>query len=295
MEKNNNIIGDAFDKIIEMSGINQKRRANDYIGEDGLRRCGVCNFPKEKKIEVPMLGQRFVPVICKCEHDAFVQEKERERLEEEKRRIDELVKYSLVDNRFKESTFDNAQQNDENKMYLTAARNYCERFADMKRMNKGLLLYGEPSTGKTFIAYCIANDLIKRCVPVMVTSIVRLTSATSLSKGEEEFSRMIEKMNSAHLLIIDDLGTERETDYKMEQVFNVIDSRYNAKKPMIITTNLTMEEMKNTTDIRKRRVFERIFEVCYPLRIVGKSWRRETARNDYQEMKSILFGGMNEN
>lgn len=57
-------------------------------------------------------------------------------------------------------------------------------------------------------------------------------------------------MNQSKLLIIDDLGAERGTDYSLERVYDIIDSRYRSNKPIILTTNLTMEQMKNCEDIR---------------------------------------------
>ena len=75
----------------------------------------------------------------------------------------------------------------------------------------------------------------------------------------------IEKMNQSKLLIIDDLGAEIGTDYSLERVYDIIDSRYRRNKPIILTTNLTMEQMKNCEDIRYNRIYDRIFEMCYPV------------------------------
>lgn len=161
----------------------------------------------------------------------------------------------------------------------------------MYARNKGLLFYGEPSTGKTYLASCIANALLKKRVPLIVTSIIKLTSASGpFSKEAEEQRLLVRKMNAARLLVIDDLGTERETDYKMEQVFEIIDSRYGAKRPMIITTNLSLYQMQHEPNMRKRRVYERIFEICHPVEFTGPSWRWNTAEKDYDEINNILLG-----
>ena len=98
-------------------------------------------------------------------------------------------------------------------------------------------------------------------------------------------------MNEAKLLVIDDLGSERNTDYKMEQVFEVIDSRYGAKRPMVITTNLSLKQMHFEEDIRRKRIYERIYEVCFPVQFTGSSWRFEKASNDYDDVKDILLDG----
>ena len=97
-------------------------------------------------------------------------------------------------------------------------------------------------------------------------------------------------MNAADLLILDDLGAERNTEYAVETVYNVIDSRYRVGKPVIVTTNLTLEEMQNSTDIKCHRIYDRIFEVCYPLRFEGKSMRGKEATGRFNEMKVLLEG-----
>ena len=95
-------------------------------------------------------------------------------------------------------------------------------------------------------------------------------------------------MNQADLLIIDDLGAERETSYALERVYNVIDSRYRANKPMLLTTNLGVEELKNSDNIQYRRTYDRILEICYPVEFTGPSWRRKEAGTRYNEMLKLL-------
>ena len=96
------------------------------------------------------------------------------------------------------------------------------------------------------------------------------------------------RMNTTRLLVLDDFGAERNTDFKAEQIFTVIDSRYSAKKPMIITTNLT--DFKTETDIRRKRVYDRIFEVCTPIKIDGESKRRAEGQRRRESIRAILEG-----
>ncbi len=91
-------------------------------------------------------------------------------------------------------------------------------------------------------------------------------------QGQDE-AAYIGMLNACSLLIIDDLGAERNTDYALEKVYNVIDSRVRTDKPMILTTNLTFDEMMRNPDIRYRRIYSRIFEHCFPVEISGKSSR----------------------
>ena len=87
----------------------------------------------------------------------------------------------------------------------------------------------------------------------------------------EDRSEFIASFDEYDLLIIDDLGVERSTEYAMEQMFFVIDSRFRSRKPMIITTNLKLSELKNPPDLAHARIYDRILERCAPILFDGKN------------------------
>ena len=95
-------------------------------------------------------------------------------------------------------------------------------------------------------------------------------------------------MNSAKLVIFDDLGAERNTDYALEKIYNIIDSRYRRKLPMLLTTNLTIDEMKDEEDRRYSRIYDRIFETCYSMQFTGPSWRKKEANRRFTEMEKLF-------
>ena len=86
----------------------------------------------------------------------------------------------------------------------------------------------------------------------------------------EDRSEFIASFDEYDLLIIDDLGVERSTEYAMEQMFFVIDSRYRSRRPMIITTNLKLSELKNPPDLAHARIYDRILERCAPILLTGR-------------------------
>ena len=257
-------------------------RPGDYMGDDGVLHCGVCGKPKEHRFKH---NGRFVGCICQCEKDEMEREEAERQRQRELDRVKELASYSLVDERFHESTFDRfAAATPEDQRILRICRNYVEHFDEMLAANAGLLFFGSPGTGKTFAASCIANALMERRVPVLVTSIVRLTA----NIFGDDLNELLERMNTARLLVLDDFGAERNTEFKAEQIFTVIDARYAAKKPMIITTNLT--DFKSETDVRRRRVYDRIFEVCTPIKMDGTSKRRAEGQKKRDSIRAILEG-----
>ena len=170
---------------------------------------------------------------------------------------------------------------------MDKARAYVENWKEAYKSNIGLLLFGDVGTGKSFFAGCIANALLDQDVPVLMTNfptiLNRLTGMFS-----EDRSEFIASFDEYDLLIIDDLGVERSTEYAMEQMFFVIDSRYRSRRPMIITTNLKLAELKNPPDLAHARIYDRILERCAPILFAGKNFREENAGATRQAAKDIV-------
>ena len=291
-------IGDIIGAVIKRAEQNNPLEEGDYLDEEGFIICGKCHTRRQIEIDMPDLSaksfdpnkkvRRKVPVSCRCRAEAARQEELRLQREKEMEAIQALKKQSLMDERVREATFEAFRKTEHNAYNLRLCRRYAEHFDEMLEKNQGLLFYGNVGTGKTFAAACIANYLLERRRPVVMTSFVKLLDA--MQSFKEEDSVMISRLNKAKLLIIDDLGTERSTDFALEKVYNIIDSRYRVKLPVIFTTNLTMAEMKETTDRRYARIYDRIFELCYPMQFTGPSWRKTEAARRFEDMKSFLEG-----
>lgn len=256
----------------------------DHIGEDGLVYCGKCGSRKQLRVK---FGDKthVVRCVCKCESKELEEKKRQEEYEEQMRRINRLKEASMMDKKYREVTFDKYEVREENKKVFEMAKKYADRFQDMYKKNQGLLLYGPVGTGKSFTAACIGNYLLDNAKPVIMTSFVKILQDIWENDREAE---CITILNSASLLIVDDLGTERETDYALEKVYNIIDSRVRANKPMIITSNLELNDMMECEDIRKKRIYDRILECCYPMYVGGKSFRMMKAAQRFDEMKDFL-------
>lgn len=241
----------------------------DFIADDGFLHCGTCGERKEFKL--PLNGH-MVPVLCAC---GKAERRAAERAEERRQaqaRMSELASYSLIDRRFRESTFAAAVRTDENTKALDIARRYCDEWPRMLEHNVGLIFYGNPGTGKTFLSACIANELMRQMVPVLATSIIKLGSVDA-----ETLEETLHRMRSAELVVLDDFGAERDTDFMRERVYSVIDSRYANKRPMIITTNIDLATMRENTDISVARVYQRIRAMCRVVKLQGASWRAREA------------------
>ena len=247
--------------------------------KDGLLYCGHCNTPKQCRI--PIGGSvRLVGCQCACAAREYDAEKKARADREKRLRIETLRADGIRDKSLTACRFDTATMSEE----IVKCKRYADAWDDMRRENNGLLLWGNTGNGKTFAAACIANELIDRGIPAMITSFPRILNA---GYDKEE---IIEQVHYYPLMVIDDLGAERSSEYAMETVYTVIDERYKAKKPLIVTTNLTLDELCRPKDMTYQRIYDRILEMCTPLVFNGGSLRRDKANKRLRYVKSVLEG-----
>ena len=242
-----------FEQVLNNINDNASRPESEYVGSDGLLHCSVCNIATQTKVEI--LGKiRVVGCICFLESN--------------------MAQWTFANDDGKDVKLSEAMQN------------YVKNFTEFRKNGKGLLLHGTVGTGKTYFAAAIANALIDEGYKVLMTNFASLTNKIQgMFEGKQEF---INDLNRYSLLILDDLGAERKSEFMQEQVFNIIDSRYRSGLPFIITTNLTMDEIKKPQEIGYSRIYDRILERCFPVEVSGGSRRRQNVRDTYFDMKDKL-------
>ena len=218
-----------------------------------------------------MLGDREKLVWCTCQcRDTQANKSNAER-------IKKLQKLGSVS---PNCTFDRAQTS----RPVDVCRRYASRWDDAEKRGAGLLLWGGVGTGKTFAAHCIANELINRGIPVLITSLSRV-----MNSGFDR-TAILSRIRETPLVCFDDLGVERSSEYALETVFLLVDERYRSGRPLIVTTNLTEKELHFPQDIDRKRIYDRILERCVPLHFDGGSKREEQAAETRKFMKELLEG-----
>lgn len=155
---------------------------------------------------------------------------------------------------------------------------FCEAYVN----GYGFTLSGGPGTGKTFAAACIANELIDKGYTVYIRTLADILSEIQRSFTDKEADSgeaVIKRLVSADLLIIDDLGIQRHTEFSDETAFQVINQRVLMKKPLITTTNLSRLQMSNPQELRDKRLFDRVLENSPIIEIQGASRRTSNSKN----------------
>ena len=123
-------------------------------------------------------------------------------------------------------------------------------------------------------------------IPVRMTNFAAVLN--DLSGSFEGRNQYIARLCRYPLLILDDFGMERGTEYGLEQVYNVIDSRYRSGKPLIVTTNLSLDELQHPQDTPHARIYDRLLEMCAPILFTGTNFRRQTAQNKLDKLKTMM-------
>ena len=256
---------------------------NEYTGRDGLRYCRKCHEPTQYRI-VFMGRERIVPCLCTCGKKEFEREKletaERDRLYE----IARMKAAGIQDRHLREWTFAKA----EDTPVIRMAQNYVKNWKRVKAENLGLLFWGDVGTGKSYAAACIANALLEMRIPVLMTNFSKMLNQMGGLYSEERFS-YISSLSGFSLLIIDDLGIERSTEYAKEQVYSIIDERYKSGLPVVVTTNLTIEDLRCPLQLADARIYSRILEMCTPVHVAGSDRRTAAGKSKQEILKEVLF------
>lgn len=258
----------------------------EYI-KDGMVYCKKCHERLDIN-PIEFLQSKIFTRNCRCK-------REEEKANEERRKKEEIRRLKTVC--FKSPiqwnhTFDNFRGRPTQPYII--AKNFAKEFTQMKKENIGLLFYGSVGSGKSYLASAIANYLIEEeRISVLIKNFAEIINHFQSGGFQLDKNEYIGKLANVPLLILDDLGIERDTSYAKEQVYNIINSRYLKQKPTIITTNLALETITHEgNDIEYQRIYSRILEMCIPVMVVGKDIRRNIQQEKLESVKeTLLYGG----
>ena len=176
--------------------------------------------------------------------------------------------------------FENFEVNSNNKKVCQSLKEYTDKLVNSKE-RKGLILVGNNGVGKTHLACSIANELIKNGIPIIYGTLINLlaelksTYDNDNNISEMEIIKLYEKVD---LLVIDDLGKEKPSEWGLEKLFTIINSRYENNLPVIITTNYDQNSLINRLSINGeietvKSIISRLYEMCYLVKIEDRDHR----------------------
>ena len=255
--------------------------------KDGHAYCKTCHERKDGEVKSLMDMKFIFKNNCKCDRERFEKQKQREKEQE----IERLKRSCFISMSQWAYTFDN-YKGEKDKSY-TIAKNYVKEYEQMKKENIGLLFCGTVGSGKTYLACCIANALIEEyMIRVKIRNFAQIINDLQKSGFDLDKNEYIESLTNVSVIILDDLGIERDTSYAKEQVYNIVNSRYLKQKPTIFTTNLPYEKIQNSDDgVEYERIYSRIIEMCIPIKVMGEDFRKRLQKEKLKQNKERLLKG----
>ena len=263
---------------------------NTYKGEDGLLYCTKCHTLRVTENVIPVFEKRM-PIPCKCMREAEQKAKSKEEYNRKMQMLDKLRTASLLGDRYKDTKFESTDLSvgGEFEKAFRRCQKYCDIADDALAKGYGMYLYGNSGTGKTHLTACICNALIEsyhQCLFTNFFEISRLIRSTFNRNAEAE--GVIKRICDIDFLFIDDLGTELlkkngEDNWLQEQIFDIINKRYNNKKPTVFSSNYSLNELIEQRGMMEKTV-DRIMEMSTAIiRVCGESYRATNRR------KEIIF------
>lgn len=279
LDENGNVILDNFLPL----------QTNEEI-RDNMIYCTKCG---EEKISV---HKHYTGVIvarrCICSK-CYEEEQKRLKEEEERKnkfaRIEKLKKRSLIDERYANKQFSDLDlTNNSFKKAYDRCKKYCDIASEVYENGYGIYLYGNSGVGKTLLTACMANELMEREYPVLFTNFFEILKAirnTFNNKSTETDDSIINDITEVDFLFIDDLGTESLSknsgdNFTQDKIFEIINKRYNKKKPTIFSSNYQIKELVSSRNFMDKTV-DRINEMSSAvIEIKGESYRTKKVMSE---------------
>jgi DNA replication protein DnaC len=236
----------------------------------------ICSLCGQEVEPVFLNGKKFLGK-CQCEIESEQILKSEQKLREiQQNIIKELYKSSMMGTRFLESTFDNCIKRPGTEKVISAATEYLKDWEHKKLTGEGILIFGGTGSGKTHIAAAIANEVIHKCSTVVFVNVPDLLENMKISFKTGSTEDIIKSLEESDLLILDDAGAEKWSEWVESTLYKIINNRYNNRKPLIITTNCNISELREKIGFRS---WSRIQEICLIVENTATDYRRDIAKD----------------
>ena len=164
---------------------------------------------------------------------------------------------------YRGKTFEDYRVDDANERAVKVARWYAEA-----KPPRSLYLYGDCGTGKTFLASIVAQEFIRAGWRVIFGDVPSLLDEIKRTFGTNEDSgEIIDRYSTCDLLVLDDIGAGQVTDWNVGVLYEIVNARYGAEKPMIITSNYSLDELTTRLSLSDpfmgKRITSRLSEMCH--------------------------------
>lgn len=195
-------------------------------------------------------------------------------------RVETLMEKSGLSRRFRRYTFANFRPMASNGAgrALIRVEEYLANWEENREEGRGLYLCGGVGTGKTHLAVAILNELVrKKRVPSLFVTVPELLDnlRETYNKPGRNLDEWMDAVQNAEFLVLDDLGSERPTEWVRERIFVIVNHRYREALPTVFTSNIGPEELPTQLS---GRTASRIIAMCEGVEIEGDDYRETAAK-----------------
>jgi DNA replication protein DnaC len=170
---------------------------------------------------------------------------------------------SVIPAKYRGVSFDRPPVTQINEIVVRRVRAFTEELDDNLANGRGLWFVGSSGTGKTSLAMLVSKLALEANRTVAIYSMPRLLAGIrrtyDAEAGEQSYLEMFERLSSVDLLHIDDLGAESSTEWVMEQLYSLVNARYESERSLIATTNIDQADLETQLGTR---VLSRLVEMC---------------------------------
>ena len=252
-------------------------QGNDVMQETEI--CPMCGKPVEYRTATLFGKEERYKIACSCMRDSYLSmQEEKKKQEKQKKKQEEIERYNRwskheIGKRFQNSSFENFQQDDKNKLVFNYIKMFSDTFGSFLERGTGYVIMGNPGNGKTHLAVSVMKALTEKGYSV---AFVNASSLIGKFKEYESFSKQetlddfVRFLTVPDLLILDDLGANRWSDLTKDYIYKVIDARYKEMKPILVTTNIAEKDLVSQLS---ERITDRLKGACSFIQIKSKSMR----------------------
>jgi DNA replication protein DnaC len=170
---------------------------------------------------------------------------------------------SVIPAKYRGVSFDRPPVTQMNEIVVRRVREYCSEIERNVASGRGLWLYGSSGTGKTTLAMLVSRTALEAGRSVAIYSLpkllARIRRTFDAEAGEQSYADLFERLATVDLLHVDDLGAENRTEWVLEQLYALVNERYEAQRSLVVTTNLEEHELEEQIGAR---VVSRLVEMC---------------------------------
>lgn len=221
--------------------------------------------------------------LCPCQQKLQKKEDEEQRIRAIRERQTKIFKDSMLSQKFLSSSFKSWNRSLDTESMYQEAYAFANEWEKRKTNGDGLILCGNPGCGKTHLLSAITNTLLGQGVGVIFVNVPELLKKIRSTFQKDSYGRpavgytesdIYNKLQNAELLVLDDVGAERCSGWTEEFIYTLVNGLYVNKKPLLVSTNLKLEEIINQVG---ERTFDRMIEMCRIVECTAPSYRAKMA------------------